>query len=134
MKSYERVGRYYKNGDFKTFWLLRCWNIYQSKFTKILSHNFMINWFKYFDQKEGKCFNTPHLYTIYTTLEYCNIGDTWYSLKILVNSLNFFLFWFWYICHKIYQNIYLKILKTICFNIPCITKIYKPKRFNSFCE
>ena len=52
----------------------------------------MINWFKYFDQKEGKCFNTPHLYTIYTTLEYCNIGDTWYSLKILVNSLNFFFF------------------------------------------
>ena len=33
---------------------------------------------------------------------------------------------------QMYQNIYLKIFKTICSNISCITKISKPKCFNPF--
>ena len=44
------VGRI-KMGSIETFCLLRYWNIDKPKFIKILNHNFMLNWFKWFDKK-----------------------------------------------------------------------------------
>ena len=45
---------------------------------------------------------------IYTIWEYWNPCDAWYGSKIIANSSNFSLFWFWYKCTKIYTWKYLK--------------------------
>ena len=70
------------------------------------------------------------IFLMYKICKYWNLWDIWYSSKIFVNSSNLFFL----IRIHMYQNIYLKILKTICSNISCITKISKPKCLNPFCE
>ena len=55
----------------------------------------------------------------------------WWNFVCQRNSSSFFSF---LILIQMYQNMFLKIFKTICSNILCITNISKPKCFNSFCE
>ena len=45
---------------------------------------------------------------IYTIWEYWILCHTWYSSKTFAKSSNFFVFWFWYICTKIYTWKYLE--------------------------